>query len=477
MNEKINKIHDASMKILNRTGMGFHHPEILNLLKENGVRVEGETAFFTENQILDWVGKAKDHFKVYARNPAHDFIVGDSGGVKHIEFAPGYGAPNILERDGKVRRALLKDYIEFAKLVHQSDKFKVNGGILVEPSDISPQNNHLVMLYHIMTLSDKFIFGIEGRKSQVDMTLDMVKILFGSQSELISKPRIMTIVNTLTPLRMDQTALDTILAYSSHGQPVIITPGASAGFTGPITLAGLIALSNAETLAGIAITQMVRPGTPVVYGCQSTAGDMRSGAYVVGNPEHALCLKFASKLARNYGLPCRGGGASSDAKKVSVQSGYESMMILLTCIQENINYIIHSAGILDSFNCMSFDKFIIDLELMGMVKRIHEDVRVDDETLALDVIHDVGVGGEYMTSAHTAKLCRQEIWSPDIGIKGPKVYENIDSAIFEKIEQKKSKMLMEYVKPQLPGDVQSELVAYLKSKGVEERFLYPQSPV
>jgi trimethylamine--corrinoid protein Co-methyltransferase len=153
------------------------------------------------------------------------------------------------------------------------------------------------------------------------------------------------------------------------------------------------------------------------------------------------------------------------------------MMILLTCIQENINYIIHSAGILDSFNCMSFDKFIIDLELMGMVKRIHEDVRVDDETLALDVIHDVGVGGEYMTSAHTAKLCRQEIWSPDIGIKGPKVYENIDSAIFEKIEQKKSKMLMEYVKPQLPGDVQSELVAYLKNKGVEERFLYPQSPV
>ncbi|MBU0463899.1 MAG: trimethylamine methyltransferase family protein [Proteobacteria bacterium] len=472
MNEKINKIHDASMKILNKTGMRFHHPEILNLLKKNGVKIEGETAFFTENQILDWVGKAPDYFKVYARNPAHDFIIGDTNGVKHIEFAPGYGAPNILERSGKTRRAVLKDYIEFTKLVHRSDQFKVNGGILVEPSDINSQNNHAVMLYHVITLSDKFIFGMEGRKSQVDMTIDMVKILFGSQSELISKPRIMTIVNTLTPLRMDQTALDTILAYSSHGQPVIITPAASAGFTGPITLAGVIALSNAEALAGIAVTQMVRQGTPVVYGCQSTAGDMRTGAYVVGNPEHALCVRFASKLARHYGLPCRGGGAPSDAKQVSVQSGYESMMILLTCVKENINYIIHSAGIIDSFNCMSFDKFIIDLELLDMVKRIHQDVRVDDETLALDVIHQVGVGGEYMTSAHTAKLCRREIWSPDIGLKGPKAYENIDSAIFEKIERKKDKMLMEYQQPQLSDSVQSELVAYLKDNGVEERFLY-----
>jgi trimethylamine--corrinoid protein Co-methyltransferase len=472
MNEKINQIHDASMKILNKTGMRFHHPKILNLLKKNGVKMDGETAFFTENQILDWVGKAPDHFKVYARNPDYDFIVGDRNGVKHIEFAPGYGAPNILERSGKTRRAVLKDYIEFTKLVHQSDQFKVNGGILVEPSDINPKNNYPVMLFHVITLSDKFIFGMEARKSQVDMTIEMIKIVFGKQDELISKPRIMTIVNTLTPLRMDQTALDTILTYSSHGQPVIITPGASAGFTAPITLAGVIALSNAETLGGIAVTQMVRPGAPVVYGCQSTAGDMRTGAYVVGSPEHALCLKFASKLARHYGLPCRGGGAPSDAKQVSVQSGYESMMVLLASVKENINYIIHSAGILDSFNAMSFDKYIIDLELVDMVKRINQDVQVDDDTLALDVIHEVGIGGEYMTSAHTARLCRKEIWTPDIGLKGPRVYENLNSAILEKIEQKKNKMLLEYQQPPLSGNIQSELAAYLQENGVEEGVLY-----
>jgi trimethylamine--corrinoid protein Co-methyltransferase len=296
-------------------------------------------------------------------------------------------------------------------------------------------------------------------------------MVFGNKDELISKPRIMTIINTLSPLQMDLNALDTILTYSSHGQPVIITPAASAGFTAPITLAAVIALSNAETLAGIAVTQMVRPGTPVVYGCQATAGDMSTGAYVVGNPEHALCLKFASKLARHYGLPCRGGGAPSDAKQVSPQSGYESMMVLLTSVKEKINYIIHSAGIIDGFNSMSFDKYIMDLELVDIVKYIDQDVQVNDDTLALDVIHQVGVGGEYMTSAHTAKLCRKVGWRPDIGIKGPKVYENLNSAILERIDQKKDKMMMEYRQPQFSNSIQSTLISYLQDNGVKEGSL------
>jgi len=471
MNENINKIHDASMKILNRTGVRFHHPEILKLLNKNGIKIEGETAFFTEDQILNWVGKAPDHFKVYARNPKYDFIVGDTKGIKHIEFAPGYGAPNILERSGVSRRAVLKDYIEFTKLVHQSDQFKVNGGILVEPCDLNPQTNYAAMLYHIITLSDKFIFGMEGRKSQVDMTMEMIKMVFGSQEELINKPRIMTIVNTLSPLSLDATALDTILSYASHGQPVIITPAASAGFTGPISLAGLIALGNAETLSGIAVTQMIRPGTPVVYGCQSTAGDMRTGAFVVGNPEHALCITLAAELARYYHLPCRGGGAPSDAKQISVQSGYESMLILLSSVKANINYIIHAAGVADSFNAMSIDKFIIDLELIDIVKRIHRGVQVDDETLALEVIEKIGIGGEYMTSAHTAKLCRQAVWSPKIGLKGPKEVDDQQAVILEKVKRQKETMLADYQQPQISASLQKALTDYLLAKGVEKKHL------
>lgn len=467
MNEDLKKIHNASMKILEKTGMRFHHPDILRLLEEKGIRVSNETAFFTRDQVMKWVGKAPESFTACARNPKYDFLLGGD----HIEFAPGYGAPNIIERNGETRRAVLSDYREFLKLVHQSDHFNVNGGILVEPSDLNPGHNYPVMLYNIITHSDKFLFGMEGKADQVNMTMDMVKILFGGQDKLLEKPRIMTIVNTLSPLQMDRTALDTVLTYSSNGQPVIITPAAMAGFTAPITLAGMIAMGNAETLAGIAVTQMIKPGAPVVYGTQCSAADMRSGGYVVGNPEHALCISLGSRLARAYGLPCRGGGSPSDAKQVSVQSGYESMLILSTCSRENINYIIHSAGILDSFNSMSFDKFIVDLEVIDMVKRIRQGVKIDDETLALNLIHDIGPGGEFMTSAHTAKLCRTEIWNPEIGVKGIRPCHDVNADILDNVQRKRESMLAAYEKPQLSSGIRSSLIDYLVSKGVDESLL------
>lgn len=467
MDGDLKNLHDASMQILEKTGIRFHHTGIIELLKNNGIKVSGEIAFFTEDQLMAWIRKAPGSFKVYARNSDYNFTIGND----RVEFAPGYGAPNVIQRNGESRRATLNDYINFLKLVHQSDHFNVNGGILVEPCDLDSSYNYPVMLYNILTHSDKFIFGMEGRAEQVNMTLEMLELVFGGHDELIQKPRVMTIVNTLSPLQIDQHALETVLAYSSHGQPVIITPAAMAGFTGPVTLAGLIAMANAETLAGIAVTQMVKPGAPVVYGIQNSAADMRSGGYVVGNPEHALCLSYGSRLAKSYGLPCRGGGAPSDAKQVSVQSGYESILILLTCARENINYIIHSAGIIDSFNAMSFEKFMIDLEVIDIVKRIGQGVEINDETLALDVINDIGAGGEFMTSMHTAKLCRTEIWSPTIGIKGIGVQNGSNEALMEKAEANMKQMLAAYEKPELSPEIKSSLKAYLLSKKVDESLL------
>jgi trimethylamine--corrinoid protein Co-methyltransferase len=451
------------MIILEKTGMRFHHDDILNLLKARGIRVSGKIAHFTEDQVMAWTGKAPEKFAVFARNPAYNFTVGKTS----VEFGPGYGAPNIIDAGGQVRRAVLSDYISFLKLVHQSDHFKVNGGILVEPSDLDHTCNYAIMLYHILTHSDKFIIGMEGPADQMRMTMDMLKIVFGGHDRFIEKPRVMTIVNTLSPLQMDRHALDTLIIYASHGQPVMITPAALAGFTGPVTLAGLIAMANAETLAGIAVAQMLSPGTPVIYGIQTSTGDMRTGGYVVGNPEHALCLSYGARLAKAYGLPCRGGGAPSDAKQVSVQSGYESMLILSTCVREKINIIMHSAGIIDSFNAMSFDKFMIDLEIIDMVSRIQQDIRIDDETLALNIIHDTGCGGQFMTSAHTARLCRKEIWCPAIGIKGIGVKNGSNKAILENAQKKKQQMLAAYKKINTDIGLKVALKDYLSSKGVK----------
>lgn len=467
MNTDLQKIHDASMKILETSGMRFQHPEIIKIIKENGIRVEGETAFFKEDQLMKLVGKAPKSFTVYARNPQYDFVMGGD----HMEVAAGYGAPYIIERDGSQRNGVLADYLEFVKLVHQSDHFKVNGGILVEPSDVDASYNGPVMLYNTIRHSDKVLIGMEGNAEQMSILMDMLKILFGGHDKLLEKPRMMTIVNTLSPLQMDRNALDTLLAYASHGQPVFITPAAMAGFTAPITLAAMLAMGNAETLAGIAVSQMIREGVPVVYGNQSTSADMRSGAFVVGSPEHALSITYGARLAKAYGLPCRSGGTSSDAKGVCAQSGYESMMLLSTCSKENVNLVILAAGALDSVKSMSFDKFMVDLEVISLVKRIRQEVVINDETLALDLINSVGPGGEFMTSMHTAKLCRTEIWNPEIGVRGMKDTGDAQQAILDNIDSKKEQMLGSYQRPDLSKEIETALFDLLRSKGVESKFL------
>jgi trimethylamine--corrinoid protein Co-methyltransferase len=467
MKDDLKKIHDASMNILETSGMRFQHPEIITLLKEKGIKVTEETAFFKPEQVMEWVGKAPKSFTVHARNPQYDIVVGDD----HMEVAAGYGSPYIIERNGEVRNGTLADYREFLKLVHQCEHFNVNGGILIEPSDVDSEYNSPVMLYNTIVHSDKVLIGMEGNAQQMAMLMEMLKIVFGGHDKVVERPRMMTIVNTLSPLQMDRNALDTLIAYASHGQPVFITPAAMTGFTAPITIAGMMALGNAETLAGIAVTKMIREGVPVVYGNQCTSADMRSGAFVVGSPEHALSIACAARLAKAYGLPCRSGGASSDAKQVCVQSGYESMMLLSTCSHENVNMVLLAAGILDSTKAMSVDKFMVDLEVISLVKRIRRGVIVSDETLVVDLIKDIGPGGEYMTSMHTAKLCRTETWNPEIGIRGKSGQINYHDSILDNIDRKKEKMLDAYEQPDLPREIKTAMIEYLVARGIDKKYL------
>ncbi|BHH83480.1 trimethylamine methyltransferase family protein [Desulforhopalus sp. 52FAK] len=467
MNSDLQKIHDASMNILETSGMRFQHPKVIELAKKNGLRVSADIIFFTAKQLMELVGKAPKTFSVHAMNPKYDFVFGGD----HMEVAAGYGSPYMIERDGTKRNGTLADYIQFAKLVHQSDNFNVNGGILIEPSDIDSKYNSPVMLYQTLRHSDKMLIGMEGNEEQMSILMEMLKIVFGGHDKLLEKPRMMTIVNTLSPLQMDRNALDTLIAYASHGQPVFITPAAMAGFTAPITLAGMLALGNAETLAGIAVTQMVREGVPVVYGNQSTSADMRTGAFVVGGPEHALSIMYGAKMAKFYGLPCRSGGASSDGQQVSAQSGYESMMLLSACSQANVNMVLLAAGALDSVKSMSVDKFMVDLEVISLVKRIREGVVVNDETLVVDLINDKGPGGEFMTSPHTMKLCRKEIWNPEIGVRSMKGTADVQQAIHDNIDRNKEKMLGSYEQPQSFIEVESDLLSYLESKGISRSVL------
>jgi trimethylamine--corrinoid protein Co-methyltransferase len=208
--------------------------------------------------------------------------------------------------------------------------------------------------------------------------------------------------------------LEALVAYAQVRQPVIIAALMMAGSTGPITLAGVLATQTAELLAGITLTQLISPGTPVVFGSTSTNIDMKSGALAIGSPELSQLVAAHAQLARYYKLPSRSGGALTDASYPDAQAGFESMMGLLTTVNSGVDLVLHAAGILSSYLAFSYEKLVLDDEMCGMVRRLQAGIAVTPETLAYDVVESVGPGGNYLMEAQTLKRCRKEFWKPDL---------------------------------------------------------------
>ena len=457
MTDTLKKIHQTSIRILEEIGIRLHHPDIVELIREKGIKVDGNTAYFTEKQIRHWINKAPGRFSVYARNNDYDMFIGGS----HIEYASGYGTATIVDPDGQRRAATLDDFLKFVRLVHQTPYFNINGGILVQPSDILSGQSSALMLYATLTHSDKCIMAIPGVAEEVEHQMQMAAITLGGIEALQQSHHVITMISTLSPLQIDYTALDTMMVCAKYYQPMIISPAPAAGMTGPVVMAGNISLANAEALAGIAIAQMLRSGTPVIYGLQSYAADLQSGQISIGSPGYSVQAKYCAQLANMYGLPSRTGGTNTDAKGVSVQSGYEAMMSMLVACQNRVNLIVHSAGILDSFGATSYEQFIVDLEIISMIESFLADIKNDPEDFAFDVIKEVGIGGQFLDCLHTARLCRTEPWQPHIGLRGHLVSGNPNEQILTNIDRKMDGMLSAYQKPRLEPEIAAQLRTYM----------------
>ena len=465
--DKLKRIHDTSLRILGEIGIRLFHPEVLDIVREKGIKVSGATAFFQPDQVMEWVNKAPPEFTLYARNPTYNIVIGGN----RIECAAGYGCSTIIEAHGHRRDAILQDYVTFAKLVHQSNHFNINGGILAQPCDIDPNNGHLVMLYAAVTHSDKCILGVPGSGNKIQQVMDMMAIVFGGKRALLEKPRVLTLINPISPLQMDEMGLQSILVAARHHQPLIISPAPAAGMTGPISMAGNIALGAAEALAGTAICQMIVEGTPVIFGLQPFGTDLRTGSISIGSPMYAIQGGYSAKLARSYGLPSRGGGTANDAKSVSVQSGYESMLSMLTSFQNGINLIIHSAGMLDSFAGMSYEQFVVDLEIISMVKFYHKGIEVDEEALSVHVIKEVGPGGQFLTTDDTFNKFQTHSWDPEISLRGTFAGKTPDHELRDNIDNKLQEMLGNYKQPGLDDSIRKELERYLIDAGVDRAVI------
>lgn len=462
--ENIRLLHDASIELLNNVGFIVQDEEVLDLLKNKGIKVDGEKAFFTEQQILDALSKAPNEFTLYARNSKYDMHIGGES----INNVCGYGCPKIREYDGNIRNATFEDYLKFVELVHSSEHFKINGGVLVQPADIDMELANTIMIYSALKKSDKCIFAIASNYDNYKQIIDLIAISLGGKENLVTKPQMMTVINTLSPMKLDNEAIQRIKLCCDINQPILMTSAPMAGASGPITLAGNIAMANAEIIGAISVIQTIKPGLPVIYGSAAMSSDMKSGSSAIGSPEYAIQAQYFAQLARNYNLPNRVGGALSDANGATIQAGYESMMNLLATHQAKSNFILHSAGVVDSYSCMSYEKFIADLEIINMVKFFCNDIEVNKKTLALDVIQEVcDKNTSFLGHKHTAKGCRKVPFKPTIAQRAKlKLLDTPDNLMKQSIDAEIERLLNNYEKPQMDKEIEDKLKEYMLNIGV-----------
>jgi trimethylamine--corrinoid protein Co-methyltransferase len=451
---EIERIHETSLKIMENIGIVFNYAPAREILAHHGARVEGETARFSRSLVEENLKTVPSSFTLYARDPKKNVTVD----TRHIAFAGTSGPPFVLDLDNGRRAATLNDFIKIVKLC-QNMNIDIQGYIPCEPTDVADDIKHNVMTYNELKYSDKPIMGsVQGYDSSMQ-SIKMAALVFGGLGAIKEKPVMASIPCTLTPLGYDGKSSGAIIAYAETGQPQLVNSLSISGATTPATVAGTVALQNAEILAGIVLAQCVNPGTPIVYSASASNADMRTVALTIGSPEDAIFSLVNGQLAKYYNIPCRISGALSDSKLMDSQAAYESTFTLMMAAMAGGNFILHSAGIIETYNCVSFEKLMIDNEIIGMIKRIDKGVEVNDETLAYDVIEEVGPMGEFITHEHTLEYFRSEFYIPFLSDR-----KNFDRwktegsvPIERRANAKWKEMLDAYEEPELPADVDAAL--------------------
>ncbi|MGB9333031.1 MAG: trimethylamine methyltransferase family protein [Steroidobacteraceae bacterium] len=389
--------------ILEEIGIDFRDdPESLELWKAAGADVRGERVHFPPGLCRTLVRRsAPQEFTQYARNPARNVIIGGNRTV----FAPAYGSPFVRNLDEGRRYARIEDFRNFVKLAYVSTSLHHSGGTICEPVDLPVNKRHLDMVYTHMKYSDKPYMGSVTHPERATDTVEMTKILYGEEftDPQTGKPRtcIVSLINANSPLTWDATMLGALKTYARANQATIVTPFILAGAMSPVTVAGTVAQTLAEALAGMALTQLVNPGAPVVLGSFASSLSMQSGAPTFGTPEPALVLYCMAALARRLGVPFRSGGALCASKIPDAQAAYESANTLVPTCLGGVNFVLHTAGWLEGGLTMGYEKFVMDADQAGMMHTLLAGVDLSENGQALDAIREVGPGKHFLGCAHT----------------------------------------------------------------------------
>jgi trimethylamine--corrinoid protein Co-methyltransferase len=461
-NEELSRVHQASVEILRDVGVRFNDPEAIRIFKQHGIKTDGSTVFLTEKDIQKALETVPHQFTITARNPEKSVTIG-GGDLVHI---PGYGSPFVVTNTGEQREATLEDYQNFCKLVQTSEFINMNGYMMVEPMDISPEIAHLDMLYSNLVLCDKPFMGSPVSQEAILDSIEMAGIVWGGKDQIKNKSVMIATTIALSPLQYAGEMAKAIIEFAKYGQPVMLLSLIMAGSTGPVRLPGVIVLQNAEILAGLALAQLVNPGTPVAYGTTSSVTDMRTGLLSMGAPELSMILSATAQMAKFYKIPSRGTGGVTDAHVPDIQAGIESTLPLTVGILSGIDFFLHSCGILGSYISMSYEKFVADEELCGMLTRILKPTEISDETIDLKTIKEIGIGGEYLTHSTTYEHCRKELFIPTLMNRHDyEMWKNSGKKwLHETAAELVTRRLESYEKPEIDPELEQDLLKYINKK-------------
>jgi trimethylamine--corrinoid protein Co-methyltransferase len=460
--EAIEIIEANAETVLEEIGVNFvENPAALDRWRQAGADVRGERVHIPRGLARQLIATAPSRFTQVARNPARNVEIGG----KSLVLAPVYGPPFVRDRTGGRRYATMADFEMFVKLGYMSKWLHHSGGTVCEPTDVPVNKRHLDMLYAHMTLSDKPFMGSVTEPVRALDCIEMSKILFGA--DVVDQNCVLTsLININSPLTFDSTMMGALEHYAAAGQACIISPFIVGGAMAPVSVAGTLTQVLAEVMAGVAYSQLVRPGAPAIFGAFVTSIDMNSGAPTFGTPEAAQITYGAGQLARRLGLPYRSGGGFTGSKLPDAQAGYESANTLNTALLSGVNFMLHACGWLEGGLVASPEKFVMDADQLGVLHKLAEGIAMDDNAQAMGALREVGPGGHFLGCAHTQANYSTAFWRTNVLDYKP--YETWSEEGGRDTEAlagaRLDKMLADYQQPMLDPAIDEALRAYMTEK-------------
>ncbi|MCE2516340.1 MAG: trimethylamine methyltransferase family protein [Alphaproteobacteria bacterium] len=465
--EILERIHDTSLKVLEEIGILFLNETAIEILRDLGCDIDDDTQNVRMDRELVFTALATtpSEFTLTPRNPDRQITVGG----RNMLYSAVASAPNVSDLDGGRRVGTRHDYQNLLRLNQYFNCLHFVGGYPVEPVDLHASTRHLDAYYDKLTLTDKVMHAYSLGPERIEDAMEMVRIAAGqTEDEFSATPHMFTNINSSSPLKHDWPMLDGAMRCARRGQAVVVTPFTLSGAMAPATVMGALVQQNAEFLASLVLMQAVRKGTPMVYGAFTSNVDMKSGAPAFGTPEYVRAMQISGQLARKYKLPWRGSNANA-ANYPDGQAVWESTASIHAISTGHCNMVYHAAGWLEGGLCASFEKLIMDCELLQQNIYLNKPLDVSEDAFAFDAIREVGPGSHFFGADHTQRRFKDAFYAPFLS--DWRNFESWQESGSVKTEERANaimkSILAEFEPPRMAEDRHEELTAFVERRRAE----------